>query len=92
MPTETYNPLGVDLRLHCIRWFLSQRFSYDGTTPGAYFWADVGVPTDNGTRLFENSPIGSCGKTPLGVASGNVTYQVEFPAGKTINDYLGGSE
>ena len=66
---------------------------YSGKGPAAYFWADKSpTPTDEGIRLFDSEPVGDCGKNELGKADGANTYRVEFPAGMTINDYLGGCE
>jgi Electron transfer DM13 len=70
---------------------LNQGFIYDGMGPATHFWADTSKqPTDDGMRLLDASPSGSCGMTPLPAANGTASYRVEFPAGKTINDYLNG--
>jgi hypothetical protein len=59
--------------------------------PETHFWADTSKqPTDDGTRLLDASPSGSCGMIPLPAANGTVPFLVEFPAGKTINDFLNG--
>jgi hypothetical protein len=42
--------------------------------------------------LLDSSPSGSCGMEPLVAADGTMSYRVEFPEGKTINDFLGGSK
>ena len=68
-------------------------FVYDGEAPAVYFWADTNaVPSNAGYRLNDGAPNNGCGIAPLPVeADGSVTYRVEFPDGKTINDLLGGS-
>jgi hypothetical protein len=59
--------------------------------PETHFWADTSKqPSDDGIRLLDASPDGSCGMTPLPAANGTASYRVEFPAGKTINDFLNG--
>jgi hypothetical protein len=69
----------------------SMFYYYSGNGPAAYFWADEKAsPTDDGIILFDSEPVGDCGKNELGEADGSITYRVEFPAGMTINDYLGG--
>jgi hypothetical protein len=70
-------------------------FSYDGTAPAAYFWVDTrSTPSNNGLVLSDGSPSSGCameiGDPELPTLTA-VTQRVEFPAGLSINDFLGGS-
>ena len=68
----------------------AQGFIYDGTAPAAYFWIDTGAaPSASGKRLLDAAPSNGCGKKTLPRGQGE-KYTVEFPAGMTINDFLGG--
>ena len=63
-----------------------------GQAPDTFFWADTSsVPSANGFILQDANPTSNCGKEPLAAADGTMTYRVEFPAGKTERDILGGS-
>jgi Electron transfer DM13 len=67
-------------------------FTYDGTAPDAFFWADSSsVPTGAGFILQDAAPLGSCGATQLGSADGTQTYRIEFPEGTSLADIAGGS-
>jgi Electron transfer DM13 len=68
-------------------------FTYDGTAPALYFWADTNsTPSANGFRLYDGPPLNGCGTTPIpDAADGTETYRVEFPTNTTIFDVLGGS-
>lgn len=67
-------------------------FVFDGQAPAVYFWIDTAsTPSNNGVILLDGAPSSGCGKRALQAADGTKTYQVEFPVGKSVRDYLGGS-
>lgn len=67
-------------------------FVFDGQAPAVYFWVDTrSTPSTNGVILLDGAPTNGCGKNELRAADGSKTYQVEFPQGTSIRDYLGGS-
>lgn len=70
-------------------------FTYDGTAPAAYFWADTNpTPSVNGQVLSDGSPSNGCAQKvgdPILPAAISITQRVEFPDGLTIRDFLGGS-
>jgi Electron transfer DM13 len=73
---------------------LLKGFTYDGEGPATYFYMDTSaVPTANGLSLLDS--VGglapSCGSVPIVAADGTGTYRAEFPSGKSIQDFLGGS-
>ena len=68
----------------------TQGFIYDGLGPAAYFWIDSrATPSASGKRLLDATPSNECGMKKLPRGQGE-TYNVEFPAGMTIRDFLGG--
>ena len=67
-------------------------FVFDGQAPAVFFWIDTrSTPSSNGVMMLDGAPSNGCGTRPLQAADGTKTYQVEFPVGKSIRDYLGGS-
>lgn len=70
-------------------------FTYDGTGPFAYFWADTNpTPSRGGRVLSDGLPSNNCatmvGDADLPLSEGTI-QRVEFPGDSTIRDYLGGS-
>lgn len=71
-------------------------YSYDGTAPVVYFWADTNPrPTRGGTILSDGSPSLNCatrdGDPDLPRAENLPAQRVEFPDGLSIRDFWGGS-
>ena len=70
-------------------------FTYDGTAPAAYFWADINpTPSNGGVVVSDGTPSSGCatsiGDPELPGLTG-VTQRVEFPGELTIRDFVGGS-
>jgi hypothetical protein len=70
-------------------------FTYDGTAPAVYFWADTNSsPSSHGQVLSDGFPSSGCAVTvgdPEVPPSPGVTQRVEFPGDLTIFDFAGGS-
>mmetsp|Transcript_9066 Transcript_9066/g.15013 ORF Transcript_9066/g.15013 Transcript_9066/m.15013 type:complete len:184 (+) Transcript_9066:249-800(+) len=71
-------------------------YSYDGTAPVVYFWADTNPrPSRGGTILSDGSPTLGCatrdGDPDLPRAENLPAQRVEFPDGLSIRDFWGGS-
>ena len=71
-------------------------YSYDGTAPVVYFWADANPrPSRGGTILSDGSPSLNCatrgGDPDLPRAENLPAQRVEFPDDLSIRDFWGGS-
>ena len=67
-----------------------RNFVYSGAAPDAFFWADSSAnATRNGFILLQASK--NCSDDILEFANGTNTITLEFPAGTSMNDILGGS-
>lgn len=67
-----------------------RNFTYDGTAPDVFFWADVNAnPTKDGFSLIQASK--NCSTGNVQYADGTETIRLEFPVGSSIANISGGS-